>query len=368
MAVCRGGPGLGRVVPAYGLVQTLRARCHVDALFVSYGAGYAYLRRIGEQTVDLGPPAGLFIDSVSRQALEVERLATTNAPDLILMDGEFFLPATLAHLPFPVVYIANPHDLTGPLNVFRRVNRLLLAHCHAVVVSALSCRSAQFIDLIPGVPCLEVPPITKPCPTLPATPNVSPRVLVSMGGGSMGVDSAFREATDQALEVTLDVLIELNAKGSIGSATVVLGADGIYARSVSPSWLTVVTGPVELTDLYASHDAFIARAGRNACAEALCCGIPSVFLPIVADPHRGSEQMSNAESAAAQSPDIFAASGWRNRASLRSAIESALSQTSLPRTSAGRRGNDDAASFVIGLISRRCEPKGTLKTEERMEL
>jgi len=353
LVVCRGGPGLGRVVPCYGLVQTLRTTCPTDALFASYGAGYAYLKHVGEQVMDLGPPANLFIDSVSAQAVEVERLASDVGAELILVDGEFFLPVTLAHLGVPVVYLANPHDLIGPPNAFRRVNRLLLAHCRAVVISTLSSAGVRLVDVIPGVPCLEVPAITKLFPTSSPGGAGSPRALVSMGGGSVGVNPAFREATDQALHATIHALSGLAGERRISGATVVLGADGHYTASAGQEWLTVLRGPVELTALYATHDVFIARAGRNACAEALYCGIPSVFLPVTADPHRASEQANNAAAAAALSSHVSAVPNWRDAASLRGAIEVAIQYGASRASRVSHRGNDDAASFILGFLAAR---------------
>ena len=68
-------------------------------------------------------PTSALLDSVSPHALRVVELAEQEAPELVLVDGEFFLPAALAHLGMPVVYLANPHDLTGEPSTFRRVNR-----------------------------------------------------------------------------------------------------------------------------------------------------------------------------------------------------------------------------------------------------
>ena len=108
VCVCRGMPGLGRVTPAVGLVQTLARRGEVDVVFATYAAGVGYLRRLGVAVEDLGVPAGLFIDSVAPQALRVLGLVERHRPDAVLVDGEPFLPVTLAGAGVPVVYLANP--------------------------------------------------------------------------------------------------------------------------------------------------------------------------------------------------------------------------------------------------------------------
>ena len=353
LAICRGAPGLGRVVPSLALTQALAASVPVTARFASYQAGARYLAAGGEDVVDLGAPDGLFIDSVCPQALRVAELAGQDRPELVLIDGEFFLPATLAHLDVPVVYLANPHDLDGEPTTFRRVNRLLLAHADAVLISSLSCaRPALRTHLVPGTRCLEVPAITKDIPLGHHPCSGQARVLVSTGGGSLGADPGFRAATDAALACVLDVLAEQVTLGHVGKVTVVLGADARLAGTWRhpPGWLQVVAGPVELAGMYPCYELLIARAGRNVTAEAAYCGIPAVLLPVIADPHRGGEQASNA-AALAHLPGIFPAREWRDTAALRQTLRRALSYARREPRVTGRRGNDSAAAFVAGLVS-----------------
>ena len=348
IAVCRGAPGLGRVVPSLALIQALAGFIPVTARFASYQAGARYLAARGEDVIDLGAPEGLFIDSVSPQALRVVELADQDAPDLVLIDGEFFLPPALAHLDVPVVYLANPHDLIGEPSTFRRVNRLLLAHADGVLISSLSCaQPALRPDLVPGTPCLVVPAITKDIP-LDHHPAGGPsRVLVSTGGGSLRADPSFRAGTDAALACVLQVLAEQVALGRAGTVTVVLGADARLDNSWrhSAGWLRVIAEPVELAGLYPHHELLIARAGRNATAEAAYCGIPAILLPVTAYPHRGSEQASNA-AALAHLPSIFPAPGWRDAAVLRRAV--ARAYAALERWRAGQwRGGPAQQHAVI---------------------
>ncbi len=353
IAICRGAPGLGRVVPSLALTQALATVVPVTARFASYQAGARYLAARGEDVIDLGAPDGLFIDSVSPQALRVVELAEQDAPDLVLIDGEFFLPPALAHLEVPVVYLANPHDLSGEPSTFRRVNRLLLAHADGVLISSLSCtQPALRPDLVPGTPCLEVPAITKDIPLDHHPAGGPPRVLVSTGGGSLRADPSFRAATDAALTCVLQVLAEQVALGRVGTVTVVLGADARLDLSWrhSARWLRVIAEPVELAGLYPHHELLIARAGRNATAEAAYCGIPAILLPVTADPHRGSEQASNA-AALAHLPSIFPAPGWPDAAVLRRAVDRALSYARRQPRVKGRRGNDSAAAFASGLVN-----------------
>lgn len=219
-AVCRGAPGLGRVVPSVGLAQTLRQTHCTRTAFASYAAGHAYLRAIGEDVTDLGYPDGRFIDSVAPQALQIQDMIERYDPDLVLIDGEFFLPAALAHMHVPVAYLANPHDLIGPSNTFRRVNRLLLTHAQSIIISSLSCRRPTLRPgLVDNTPCLECPALTKDVSLVHHRRAGPPRVLISTGGGSVGSPS-LREATDDALAATLEALAPLADAGEVGHVTV----------------------------------------------------------------------------------------------------------------------------------------------------
>jgi UDP:flavonoid glycosyltransferase YjiC (YdhE family) len=361
LSICRGAPGLGRVVPSVGLTDTLTARHGGTVLFASYSAGAAYLRATGRECVDLGVPDGLFIDSVAPQAVRLVELAEREEPDLMLVDGEFFLPAALAHLPAPIVYLANPHDVLGEPNTFRRVNRLLLAHASAVLISSLRCTGPEVSrDLVPGIPCLTVPPIVKDFPATHYPHAGGPRVLVSMGGGSINADPSFRDQTDAALAAVLTDLTGRARRGQISAATVVLGADASAPSGIDPSLITVIDKPVELVDLYATHEVFIARAGRNATAEALYCAIPTVLIPITADRHRGGEQADNAASAPAGV--ITHVPDWRERGGLGEAITAALLAAGRSPRRTGARGNEAAATFLARIHPSLTDSQGTVRT------
>lgn len=177
-------------------------------------------------------------------------------------------------------------------------------------------------------------------------------MLVSTGGGSLRADPGFRAATDAALAGVLDLLAEQVILGHVGKVTVVLGADarldGTWRHP--PGWLQVIAEPVELTGMYPCHELLIARAGRNVTAEAAYCGIPAILIPVTADPHRGSEQASNAV-ALAHLPGIFPALKWREAAALRQILGQALAYAQREPRVMGPRGNDSAAAFVAGLVS-----------------
>lgn len=354
LAVCRGVPGLGRVVPSLGLTQTLATCGEVDSCFATYAAGLRYLSALGANVIDLGAPDGLFIDPVSPQALHILTTVEEWRPDLVLLDGEFHLPATLAHLKTPVVYLANPHDLLGTANTFRRINRLLLSHAGAVLISSLACtRPTVRHGLVSGgVPCLEVPAITKEFPTTHRPATGPPRVLISTGGGSVKAHRTFRDTTNAALTAALDTLSAYVASKQVASVTVVLGADAALPAPwrEPPGWLHVIDAPVELTELYADHELLVARAGRNVAAEALYCGIPAVLLPISTDPHRSTEQSANAATAAAAAPHLFACRDWADRAALHKTLAQALSCAAATRRP-GPRGNASAVRFLTKLLA-----------------
>jgi UDP:flavonoid glycosyltransferase YjiC (YdhE family) len=349
VAVCRGAPGLGRVAPALALTATLAATHEVTATYATYAAGARFLAGLGRAFTDLGNPDGLFIDSVAPQAVRVAELAQD--ADLVLIDGEFFLPVTLAHLDVPVVYLANPHDLEGTPNVFRRVNRLLLGYCDGVIVSSLACAEPrQRPDLVPGTACLEVPALCQDIPQAYDSPSGPPRVLVTTGGGSLS-SPHLRAATSNALDEVLGALAQLAADGMISTVLVVPGADVTVPDrwAGAGTWLQIADSLVPLTALYSSHDLLITRAGRNTLAEAAYCGIPTVVLPVSADPHRASEQHDNAAVMAGR-PGMFTLRSWHDRDMLLDTVQQALEAAACGVRRTGQRGNAAAAAFARALV------------------
>jgi UDP-N-acetylglucosamine:LPS N-acetylglucosamine transferase len=343
-------PGLGRVTPAVGLVNTLTRRGEIEVVFASYAAGVRYLQRLGMTVEDLDMPAGLFIDSVAPQALQVLGLVERYQPDAVLVDGEPFLPVTLADVGVPVVYLANPYDLLPDTTTFQRVNRRLLTFADAVIVSSVGCpRPRPHQRVIVGTPCLEVPAIVKEFP-LPHQRSPRPRVLVTSGGGSVGADPAFRAATDDAIEQTLQELRPLVGAGQISAVTLVLGVDAASPALCGEPWLRVIAEATELTDLYAHHEVLVARAGRNVAAEALYCGIPTVLLPIDSDRHRAAEQSANA-AIAAKAPHIQSLPDWRRPGSISAAVRTALSSATRHARRRGECGNQAAIGFLDQIIA-----------------
>lgn len=219
-----------------------------------------------------------------------------------------------------------------------------------MIISSLSCRKPQGMpELVPGAACLQVPPIVKEFGTNHHAGADRPRILVSMGGGSIGADPTFRAATDDALTALLSELERLVDAGVVGTVTVVLGADGRAPTVTAGGWLTVVDRPVELTAMYADHDALIARAGRNVTAEALYCGIPTVLIPITPDCQRGSEQAGNVE--AAQAAHIRSVPDWQAPGCLRRALTESVATARRPVRRFELRGNGPAAAVLADLCS-----------------
>jgi hypothetical protein len=152
----------------------------------------------------------------------------------------------------------------------------------------------------------------------------------------------------------LDALAQFVVANQVARASVILGADASLPGRWQnrADWLDVISGPVELADLYPHHELLIARAGRNTAAEAAYCGMPTVLLPITADPHRGTEQTENV-TAVAHRPNVFPLVGWNDPRELRQTLTRALAFTRRGIRPTGHRGNDAAASFVTGMLGDR---------------
>ena len=82
-----------------------------------------------------------------------------------MIDGEFFLPVTLAHLDVPVVYLANPHDLDWTperLPPGEPAAAGLLRRGDHLQPGLHRARPAP--ELVPGTACLEVPALCQDIP------------------------------------------------------------------------------------------------------------------------------------------------------------------------------------------------------------
>lgn len=142
----------------------------------------------------------------------------------------------------------------------------------------------------------------------------------------------------------------LAAEGAVGPVLVVPGADTTVPRrrGGDRSWLQVASRPVPLASLYSCHDLLITRAGRNTLAEAACCGIPTVVLPVTADPHRAGEQHANA-AAVAHLPAMFTPRDWHDRDDLLGSVLRALEAAARGARSTRQPGNSAAAALACQL-------------------
>ena len=92
------------------------------------------------------------------------------------------------------------------------------------------------------------------------------------------------------------------------------------------------------------------HAWKGALAEAACCGIPTVVLPVTADPHRTNEHHDNV-GAVRHLPGMFTPCDWHDRDALLGSVP-ALEVAARSVRSARRGGNAAAAAFVAmdGLV------------------
>ena len=293
--ICRGAPGLGRVTPSVALERTCPISPRPASIFLSYLVGARHLRALGHECIDLGPPSGHAVDPLGSQGEIVVRELRRTAPALVVIDGEPQLIPLVRALGLPVAVLANPHDLFGEQNHFRLTTCALADLADVVLVGALE--PSRFPSRDNGtMPRVHITsPAVKPVVRQAGSSLRRPRVLVTLGGGSVNGGARFQETTNRVSTRILEALCALDS-GALGSVTYAPGHDGPAVVPWSEH-VEVLNRHYDLVDRIASSDVVITRGGRNTIAESLSAGVGLIVVPLHDDPLRGSEQLANAEAA-----------------------------------------------------------------------
>ncbi|MCK4295286.1 MAG: hypothetical protein KAX28_01350, partial [Candidatus Marinimicrobia bacterium] len=135
--IVRGYPGLGRVIPCYAIFRSLQKKGLNDYLFISYLAGFEYLKNRGVKCKEISPPAGNFIELISPQFEEILYQIKLIKPDLICIDGEPYLPIIFKKIGYKILYFGNQFDFFGKNNHFRFISNHLIDFVDKVIIPTL---------------------------------------------------------------------------------------------------------------------------------------------------------------------------------------------------------------------------------------
>jgi UDP-N-acetylglucosamine:LPS N-acetylglucosamine transferase len=320
--ICRGYPGLGKVVGSVAIDEILKNFCgkeNYQSLFLTYYVGYKFLKSIHYPVIDILNNSLHICQSgfCTPFGLETKKLVETITefkPDLVFNDGEpYLLEITSELLKLPTVVLAHPADLHSPANsklaidLFRHFYSkaaLVLAHGLDRLPSAstwIGGKASQVIEMNTIVRDSIYQETLKPKKVLSRD---SPYIVGVLGGGSKNVASSFWEGTIKFGEWMITACNKLNIK----NATLYCADENIYTKlqniPTAKTSLSLVAQPKDNSHDIIQADIVIGRAGRNLLSELIALGKKGIIVPVYAEKFRGGNQIRTAQRALELNPNF----------------------------------------------------------------
>lgn len=328
--ICRGYPGLGKVMGALTIHQRLALRPDYQGLFLSYDRGHAYLSAARYPCEDLLATGGAvardgFCSPFAAESRRAVDLLEAFEPDVVVDDGEpYLVDITEQMLQVPTLVLAHPLDVENPGNEYGvRLFRHFYRRASKVVAHGLRRLSPSAVTLggragqVTQINTLVRQPIwhAARAGTLACD---GPAVCV-LGGGSSNAAGPFLLRTielgrwflracaellaaDRARERALERPIVFCADRTVHAALIEHAADSV------PHAVLHAT-PVDNVEALTGAAVAVGRAGRNLASELLTLGKRAVLVPVSGARFRLSGQMRTATRASELSPAV-AASLW----------------------------------------------------------
>lgn len=354
--LCRGYPGLGKVMGAVALEALLReATPSLEALFLSYERGVAYLRQAGANVVDLFdglPPLtpNAFCTPFGPETTRAMNALVAFAPTLVVNDGKpYLVELTSELLGVPTVVLAHPLDLHNPGNAPLAVSlfRHFYARAHCVIAHGIE-------RLPPGTTTLggragrvlEVNTLVRPS-VLRARGHAGERLALTavLGGGSRNTSDHFRAGT---LQLGTWVLRACAALG-LSSAKLFVADPSLAAELPAPApGVTIVADAADVALDLAAADVVVGRAGRNLVSEFVALKKRGVVVPIGGTAFRTSGQEAAAEEAVRANPNLRLARLADGYDAFEQTLREAQAQATKPVR--WEPGNEAAASVLRRLL------------------
>ena len=308
--VCRGYPGLGKVMGAYAVDTMLRERLgsNTTSLFFSYFQGFQYLRSRSRPVVDLlahCPPfePGRFCAPLGPETeLLVEELERFQ-PDLVVNDGEpYLIDVTAELMGIPTVVLAHPLDLHNPMNSCIGINSFRYFYSKAALVIAHGMERLPSDRLELGGRAgrvLEVNTIVRPAllkfAARPRSNNTGAATLACvLGGGTRNASRDFFESTVKLGEWTIRACNDLK----IDTLSVFCADQVVHDRLASiaspRSRVILEAEPMDIAEVLSQADLVVGRSGRNLMSELVTLGKRGLAVPCQGPKHRASGQMKAA--------------------------------------------------------------------------
>lgn len=359
--ICRGYPGLGKVMGAYAVDTMLRQRLgsNYASLFFSYFQGYQYLATRARPAVDLlahCPPfePGRFCaplgPETERLVEELERFQ----PNLVINDGEpYLIDVTAKLLGLPTVVLAHPLDLHNPQN--SRIGiasfRYFYSRADLVIAHGMDRLPPECLELGGSAGrVLEINTIVRPSLMAGAASPSEPFLACVLGGGSRNASRDFFESTVRLGEWTIQACNDLG----LPAATVFCADENVYGRlapiSSSVTRLTLEAEPRDITETLIKADLVVGRSGRNLMSELVALGKRGLAVPCQGPKHRASGQMKAALEAVELNPNLRLAELADGYEAFRDKLEKR--HRASPEPCRWQPGNADAADAISRLLEQ----------------
>lgn len=309
--ICRGYPGLGKVMGAAALEAMLRESTPgFESLFLSYERGVAYLRNAGATVIDLfdGLPRlapNAFCTPFGPETTRAMNALAAFSPTLVVNDGEpYLVELTSELLGVPTVVLAHPLDLHNPGNAPLAVAlfRHFYARAHCVIAHGLERLPHGTTELGGRAGrVIEVNTLVRPAVLRARNQSSQLALTAVLGGGSQNTSDHFRAGT---LQLGTWVLRACAALG-LSSAKLFVSDPSLAAELPPPGpGVTIVPDAADVATDLAGADVVVGRAGRNLVSEFVALKKRGVVVPIGGTAFRTSGQEAAAEEAVRANPNL----------------------------------------------------------------
>jgi UDP-N-acetylglucosamine--N-acetylmuramyl-(pentapeptide) pyrophosphoryl-undecaprenol N-acetylglucosamine transferase len=292
IVITGGGTG-GHVSPAVAVLEELRSRGPLDALWVGSQQGYeAHAARehgVPYRAVHVGKlrryaSLSTLADSVRVPVGVVEawRILRQFRPDVVFSTGGFVgVPAVIAAHRLGVPSLT--HEQTAHLGLATRINSRfcdVVALTYSSTAAALRARRPRVI--VTGNPVRSQVLHGRDCAALERFGLSPERPLLYVTGGIQGahaINTAVLGALGELLQAT-NVIHQCGADGANGDYTRLVAASEALPDPLRCRYRVVEVVGTEIGDIYAAASLVVGRAGAGTVAELSAVGLPSILIPL----------------------------------------------------------------------------------------
>lgn len=355
--VFRGFPGLGRVVAGISILSSLKEKGHVVKAY-SYLQGIQALKDHGiDQMMDEQPTehqiSAIGLNPIGEVAEKLIEIICTDAPDMVIVDGEALFISTLTMV-FPrekVLALLNPADLYSEYQAlstkeFYRRNYLA---AKSVIVHGVNKDNIILPENDQDCDILRTSTILRQS-IIQANVIERTDIVAILGGGCSHSSECFWKSTLEMGSRIIEAanllhnerfMIYCNDKGISEKLS-------HYEKTENVHIVSDYTLPEQI---YSSAKAVLCRAGRNTISEVLYLKIPAILMSSSGD-YRSAEQERNIDQACECCPEIvFRSNNGESGQQLADKIKIAC-EASLSTGFSFVPGNDDATEYIMNKLMK----------------